>query len=382
MNNKDITLLITGDLCPINRIEQLAINKNFEAVFNDFTDVFQGNDLNITDLECPLTESTSAKKKIGPHQKAHPDCIGILKYAGIDLAAMANNHIMDYDYHGAIDTIELNNANNINIVGIGRNIKDAAEPFSVSIKNKRLAIFNFADNEFLMASDGSLMCNQLDPVQIFHDITAAREQHDYIIAIVHAGNEFYELPSPRTKKLYRYLIDVGADAVVAHHTHKFSGYEIYKSKPIFYSLGNFIYDWPGNTNTGWDTGYVVRLLLSDKIGFEIIPLKQGDKSPGVFHLNAGEMQVFQNEIARLNSIICDDNQLEAEFRKYCKSVFPMYDAFIEPNFGKYIAAARKRHLFPKFITKRKRLFLLNLARCESHRDVLIRMLTNFNSSVY
>ena len=53
MNNKDIKLLITGDLCPLNRIERLAINKNYEAVFNDFIDVFQGNDLNIADLECP-----------------------------------------------------------------------------------------------------------------------------------------------------------------------------------------------------------------------------------------------------------------------------------------------------------------------------------------
>ena len=53
---------------------------------------------------------------------------------------MANNHIMDYDYHGAIDTITLCESNGINIVGIGKNIEDAAEPFSVNIRDKRLAI--------------------------------------------------------------------------------------------------------------------------------------------------------------------------------------------------------------------------------------------------
>ena len=129
---------------------------------------------------------------------------------------------------------------------------------------------------------------------------------------------------------------------------------------------------------GWNTGYVVRLKLSDKINFEIIPLKQGGINPGVFHLNTEEKQIFENEIERLNSIVCDNNRLEAEFRNYCRSVFPMYDAFIEPNFGKFIAAARKRHLFPRFISKRKRLLLLNLSRCESHRDVLIRMLANLD----
>ena len=91
------------------------------------------------------------------------------------------------------------------------------------------------------------MCSQIDPVRLFYDIAAAKKRHDYLIAVIHAGNEFYDLPSPRTKNLYRYLIDNGADAVVAHHTHRFSGYEIYKSKPIFYGLGNFIY----KTGPGW-----------------------------------------------------------------------------------------------------------------------------------
>jgi poly-gamma-glutamate synthesis protein (capsule biosynthesis protein) len=185
------------------------------------------------------------------------------------------------------------------------------------------------------------------------------------------------LPSPRTKKLYRYIIDLGADVVISHHTHAFSGYEIYKFKPIFYGLGNFIYDWPGKINERWNKGYVVRLRVSEKIDFDIIPLKQCDEKAGVFHLNAEETKTFTKEINRLNPIIADDNQLEAEFQRYCTSVFPMYDAFIEPYFGKYITALRKRGLFPKLMSKRKRLLLLNLTRCESHRDVLLRMLKQY-----
>lgn len=50
-----IKLLITGDFCPVNRIEKLAAKKDFESIFNDFMDVMTGNDLIITDLECPLT---------------------------------------------------------------------------------------------------------------------------------------------------------------------------------------------------------------------------------------------------------------------------------------------------------------------------------------
>jgi poly-gamma-glutamate synthesis protein (capsule biosynthesis protein) len=377
MINHDIKILITGDLCPINRIEQLALSRNFEAIFNDFIDVFKGNDLNITDLECPLTISEAPRPKSGPYQKAHPDCIGVLKFAEIDVAVMANNHIMDYNAQGANDTVELCKSNNISTVGIGKNPEDAAAPFSSTIKGKRVAVLNFADNEFIAASDKSFMCNPVNPTKMYYDISDARRHHDYVIVIVHAGNEFYELPSPQTKRLYRYLIDIGADAVISHHTHAFSGYEIYNSRPIFYGLGNFIYDWPGRGNERWDFGYVVRLALSDKINFEIIPLRQGDKKAGIFHLKPDEVKGFKREIDRLNLIIADDTQLESEFLKYCNSVYPMYDSFIEPNFGRYITFLRKRGLFPRFLSKRKRLLLLNLARCDSHRDVLVRMLGKY-----
>jgi len=377
MSTDQIKILVTGDFCPINRIQELALKGDYDSIFNDFIDVFKGNDLNIVDLECPLTKSESPRPKTGPHQKAHPDCIKILTYANINLAAMANNHIMDYDARGVLDTLELCNANNINTVGIGLSKEHARKPFFAVIKNKKIAILNFADNEFLSTPDGTFNCNPLNPVHCFYDIKAARKDTDYLVVIIHAGNEFFELPSPRTKELYRYIVDLGADVVISHHTHAYSGYELYRSKPIFYGLGNFIYDWPEKINENWNIGFVVRLEISDKIDFEIIPLKQGNDKPGIFNLSAGESEAFDKNINRLNRIIEDDRQLEAEFRKYCDTVFPMYDAFIEPNFGKYITALRKRGLFPKLLSRKKRLFLLNLTRCESHRDVLLRMLKRY-----
>jgi poly-gamma-glutamate synthesis protein (capsule biosynthesis protein) len=369
-----IKILLTGDFCPMNRVEDLAREQNYGAVFNDFTDVFEGNDLNVVDLECPLTRAGSARRKTGPHQKAHPDGVGLLKYADIHLAAMANNHIMDYGSAGVTDTLELLAKNGIRTVGIGRTLEEAGQPYSVSLKGRRIALINVADNEFLTAPDGSFVCNHIDPVRLFHSIRQARADHDYVIVIAHAGNEFYELPSPRTKSLYRGMVDAGADAVISHHTHAFSGYEVYRSKHIFYGLGNFLYDWPGKRNTGWNRGYAVRLLITDKADFEVIPLKQGNEEPGVSHLNSEEKEVFQKDIMRLNGIIADDEQLELKFQEYCESVFQMYDAFLEPYFGKYVTALRKRGLFPRLVSKRKRLLYLNLIRCDSHREVLLRLL--------
>lgn len=373
-----VKIALTGDFCPINRVEDLAREQNFGSVFHDFMDVFQGNDLNVVDLECPLTILGLARKKTGPHQKAHPDGINLLKYAGIHLAAMANNHIMDYGTEGARDTLKLLMANGIQTVGIGRTLEEASKPYSVNLKGKRIAILNVADNEFLTSPDGYFVCNHIDPVRCFQSIKRARLDHDYLIVIAHAGNEFYELPSPRIKLLYRGMVDAGADAVISHHTHAFSGYEVYQSGHIFYGLGNFLYDWPGKRNMGWNRGYVVRLSITDKVEFEVIPLKQGNDEPGVFHLNSEESKAFKQEIVRLNGIIADDEQLELKFQEYCESVFQMYDAFLEPYFGKYVTALRKRGLFPKFVSRRKRLLYLNLIRCDSHREVLLRLL-NKNS---
>jgi poly-gamma-glutamate capsule biosynthesis protein CapA/YwtB (metallophosphatase superfamily) len=365
-----IKILFTGDFCPHNRIELLSKQGNYEAVLNDFSDVFQGNDLNVTDVECALTETKKRIRKTGPYQFASPHNIGILKYAKINVAAMANNHIMDCDSEGALDTINLCKKAGITPIGIGRNEAETRKPFSTVIKGKKIAILNFAENEFLQAPDGEMAANRLHLVNNYYDITAAKKHHDIVLLMVHGGHEFYQLPSPRIKETYRFFIDIGADAVISNHTHCFSGYEVYNGKPIFYNLGNFIYDWPGKINTDWNNGFVVRLNISDKIDFDIIPLKQNSEILGVVHLKEAEENAFWQKLAELNAIISDDAKLVDNFNKYCTSVNKMYETFVEPYFGKFIASLRARGLFPKLMGKRKKLLLLNLTRCEAHRDAL------------
>lgn len=372
-----ISICITGDLCPINRIESLSLKGDHDKIFNDFISVLRGNDLNITDLECPLTTSESGRKKTGPHQKAHPDSIKVLKYAEIGLATLANNHIMDYGIEGLSDTLKLCQLHNIPTTGVGKTIREAAEPYLTIIKGYRLAVLSCADDEFVKTPDNAYTCNTIDPIRLYYDIKDIKKKVDYLILIIHAGNEYYSLPSPRTRALYRYLIDCGADAIIANHTHAFSGYEVYKSKPVFYGLGNFLYDWPGKTEKSWYHGYIVRLMLSDTIYFEIIPLRQGGEEPGIFKLTEAETGSFNEEVKRLNTIIADDALLESEFQGYCHSVEPMYDSYIEPYLGQYVTALRNRGILPKLMSKRKRLLLLNIIRCESHREVLTRVLRKY-----
>ena len=118
-------------------------------------------------------------------------------------------------------------------------------------------------------------------------------------------------------------------------------------------MGNFVYDWPGKVNSDWNRGYAVRLEISDNIDYKIIPLKQGNEQPGVFKLSQDEKVIFSRDIEMLSKIISDDIELEKRFQEYCESVFPMYDAFIEPYFGKYIMALQKRGFLPKLLSRKK-----------------------------
>jgi len=369
-----IKIVFTGDLCPHERIEKLVSEGQYDKIFNDFIEVFRNNDLNVVDLECPLTESTTGRPKTGPHQKADPQTARLLSHAGIGLACMANNHIMDYGSPGAVETMKLLKTAGIETVGIGRNNSEARNAFSLDIKGRRIAILNFADNEFLTAPGSNFQCNPIHPVHNYEDITNAKRDHDFVLLNMHGGNEFYHLPSPRIKELYRHYVNIGADAVISQHTHTISGYEVYEGKPIFYGLGNFIYDWPGKINSSWNRGFAVRLNITENVDFEIIPFEQCNEKPGVFKLDEAGRQVFQDRIQELNAIIANDELLEREFINYGEKVLPMYDAFIEPYFGKTITSLRKRGLLPRLMGRRKRLLLLNITRCESHKEVLHHLL--------
>jgi len=370
-----IKLLFTGDFCPHQRIEQLAIKENYNAVFNEFAKEFEGNDFNVVDLECPLTSIRTKLKKTGPHQVADPKTINLLKEIKVDLVAMANNHILDYGEKAMLDTVKLCRDNGIETIGVGSNLQEAKQPFIQELNGIKVGFLNFTENEWTIATNTSAGANPLDLIEVHNTIQNLKKIVDKIVVIAHGGNEFYHLPSPRIKRTYRFFIDAGANAVVSHHTHCFSGYEVYKESPIFYGLGNFMYDWPNKENDNWNFGFAVRLYIDDQIEFEIIPFKQNNgEEIGVHYLNKSEAETFNKRIKELNSIISDDEKLEIEFDKLCKEKTDIYSLYFEPYSGKILSSLRIRKLLPDLFSKRKRMLQLNIVRCESHRDILLKML--------
>ena len=101
-----IQIGFTGDFCPWMRIEEHYKSDQWKPLFETVVPFFNQNDLNILDLECPLTTSNSQIIKTGPHIKAHPATANILNHLNCGVVATANNHFKDYGWEGMKETYD------------------------------------------------------------------------------------------------------------------------------------------------------------------------------------------------------------------------------------------------------------------------------------
>jgi poly-gamma-glutamate synthesis protein (capsule biosynthesis protein) len=373
---EEISVLITGDFYGGNRIDSLIKDELYGEIFNDFLPLVKESDISITNLESALTTESQTIKKTGPALKSSPKTIFALKYAGFNLLTLANNHILDYGEKGLVDTMNLCIANNIDFLGVGMNINEASSVKYKQIKGKNLAFVNVAENEWSTTHGDVPGANPLDAISNYYSIQEARKNADFVFVIVHGGHEMYNLPSPRMKQTYRFFVHAGANAVIGHHTHCYSGYEIYQGCPIFYSLGNFIFDNKNYRNSIWNSGFAARFLIEgNKLSYTLFPYIQNSTSIGVQLMGKEEISEFAKNINKLNSTIQNDNELHDRFKHFCSKVKRTYKAFLEPHSNKYLFALQNRNIFPSLLRENKRLLLLNISRCEAHRDVLNEILT-------
>ncbi len=368
-----IKIGFTGDFCPRMRIENEYKKGTWKELFTTVRPFFNENNLNIIDLECPLTNENNPIVKTGPHIKSIPQTAEILSFLNCSFVATANNHFKDYGSKGMEETYNSLTSNGIDWVGSGRNYEEASETKIKILEDVKFAFINIAENEWSVTYGAEAGCHPLDTVNVFNRIKEVREKVDFVIVIVHGGHEHYNLPSPRMKKWYRFFVDAGADAVVGHHTHIISGYETYKNAPIFYSLGNFCFDWEGMRNKSWNTGMLLRLnfKIGKPIEFETVFVKQNDQHPGVKLLSKQEEGIIQQTIESLNKIIHDDHTLQKAFDEYANSLKPIMNARIQPYLGRILPSLHKRGMLPTFIGEQKKRLLSVLIRCESHRDILL-----------
>lgn len=274
----NLSITVTGDVMfGRNTPGVLSLDSSPYAYVSNVT---QNTDILLVNTENPFTTSGDALKPDVP-LKASPEYIPLLNGTdGMVISANANNHVFDYGVTGMRDSIENLDSYGIAHIGAGENKAEATKPITIEKEGHNITIFNYMDSENFqeysqevmpIAGDDTPGYSAWDDTESVEQIKQARDNgSDIIIVYMHYGNEYSRSPNDNQIKISHLAIDAGATAVVGSHAHVTQGIEVYKDKPIFYNLGNFIFD---QSNPATHTAYFVEFdVHGENITANVYPL--------------------------------------------------------------------------------------------------------------
>ena len=361
-------LLITGDFF-VAEPEKVKIDDGLK-------EVFASCDYRIVNFEGPVADEhySNLPPKSGPRLMQPATSAILLKDLKVDALTMANNHIMDQGLQGYEKTHSVLK-DSFQILGAGT-WEDAYMLTIIDKDGLKVGLLNFCELQFGMLSDewtqgtDAIGCAWVNHSKVNRLIIESKKQVDCLVAIVHAGVEMADVPLPEWRDRYREMIDLGCDAVIAHHPHVVQGYETYKGKPIAYSLGNFCFTKIERIeNPEWNQGAIVVLNLDrESVSISMIGTQLKDGT-----LSLQDTVSWHKKREQLCSYLCKDKYI-SRVNESCQrlmkgywNLFAMGGLFAPEAFSMKNLARIPLH-------KYDHVHLLNNIQCESHRWCISRAL--------
>ena len=215
--------------------------------------LFQDADLSIANLESP-TPKKWRQHNSGTTFTGNPALLRVLKEAGIDFLSLANNHIGDGGVSRIPETIAAVTAAGMGSGGAGANLAEAQRPWLTNVGGITVGIVAVDQvNPSTHARVNRAGSAPIGTPELRTAIAAARTAGaDVVIVFPHWGLEFQAQPTASQRRFAKVAIVAGADMVLGSHSHWASAMEIINGKPVFYSMGNFIFDqnWSVETSQG------------------------------------------------------------------------------------------------------------------------------------
>jgi hypothetical protein len=173
--------------------------------------------------------------------RVKPALAAALPHAGINVVTLANNHLMDCDRDGVTETLDTLRRVGVSPVGAGTNQSAAHAAVIMDAHGRRIGILAYYWNR-RCAATSSLPGSAMDPPEsLEEDIRSLRARADRVVVTFHWGIPYDRTPSAEDRAKARFAVDCGADVVIGHHAHVLQPFEIYRGRPIFYSVGNFAF---------------------------------------------------------------------------------------------------------------------------------------------
>ena len=279
-----VSLVVVGDIM-LEDGPSFAMRKGKDP-FAGFAHLFKNADIRIGNLECVVATIGSPEEDKPNVFRVSPKSLKFLK-RHFDAVGLANNHSGDFGPQAFAQMLGLLDKEGLGVYGGGMNLAQAHTPWIVERKGLRIAILGydeFQPRTFEADTDKPGVAWSED-AQVVRDIQAARSRWkaDVVIPIMHWGWED-PIANARQRQLARLMIDAGADAVIGGHPHQVQDTETYQGKPIFYSLGNFVFD--GFSDPINNTGWVLRMEL-DRSGVRKVEVHVAKIGPGGIPRPAG-----------------------------------------------------------------------------------------------
>lgn len=242
----DTTLVFAGDIYLSDYVLAAYQQSGIQGVLSkELKKELKQADLAIANHEFAFsTRGTQATDKQFTF-RVDPSYVQILSKAGIDLVTLANNHVLDYGTDALTDTFHTLDEAGIAYAGAGNSLKRAAKLIRKKANGHTFGflaasrVFPTVSWNVENAQPG--VFSAYDPSRLLDAVENARTACDFLCVYVHWGIERNTTPEEYQRSLAHALIDAGADAVIGAHPHVLQGVEFYKGKPVFYSLGNFIF---------------------------------------------------------------------------------------------------------------------------------------------
>lgn len=348
-------LLFTGDVCFMNK--GILTYEESADILREVKPYFDAADFRIMNLETPLAREEECQKlpKSGPNIICPPENIVFLQAANADVATLANNHINDFTEKGLTTTLTVLEQAGIRYCGAGLNLDEAYKAAYLEKDGKKVSILSICENEPGYATYKSCGSAGFNALKLIKRLREEKQKADYVVVVFHGGTEYNPIPAPGIQERYRTIIEMGADAVIAGHTHCPQGYEVYNGKPIVYSLGNFLFvsfDEVDKLNS-WPYGSLCMLTLEDSgISFELIPYR--------FDPDGTLISPFKGE---------DKEKMLAYLQTISK---PIGNEELSENYFRGWAISHQ--LYPKtptdYTVDKMNFRASNLVRCEAHHECL------------
>jgi poly-gamma-glutamate capsule biosynthesis protein CapA/YwtB (metallophosphatase superfamily) len=271
-----ITLALTGDVMLGRQVNKALRLTSPEQPWGDVLPLLLSADLRIVNLECAITdhEQPWARTPKVFHFRADPSAVEVLRAARVNGCSLANNHTLDFEQRGLLDTLRHLKVADIRYAGAGHSRKEAAQPALLAARSadrtSRVALLAFTNNEPPFAAGPDRPGTNYLPVSLEPDVlrrvevavTAAREAGaETVVFSNHWGPNMVQRPSTLFRRFARAVLDRGADVYYGHSAHVFQGVEIYRGKPILYDTGDFIDDYMVHPNLRNDWSFLFRISL-------------------------------------------------------------------------------------------------------------------------